>query len=61
MDWKKRAVICRNQIWCNRQFGSAPIGGVRVINEHGSEEYLNQHPKTDWDLKLMEAETKLRR
>jgi hypothetical protein len=55
MNWKKRVVVCKNQVHANNIFGNAPIGGVKVKNKKGEIEYLNQHPKTNWDKMLKEA------
>jgi len=60
-DWKKRVVVCKNQVHANKMFGSAPIGGVAVKDEGGNIIYLNQHPKTDWDKELAEALSKVKR
>ena len=58
INWRKRILVCINQVTANRIFGSAPIGGVRTWDKDGNVEYLNQHPKTDWDKELAIARTK---
>ncbi len=56
MNCRKRAKICQLQVEANIRFENYPIGGVQVFNtESGEVEYLNSHPKTNWEAELAKA------
>jgi len=59
MNWRKRVKVCKLQVWAVQQFENHPIGGVQVRNSQGNIEFLNSHPKTDWEKELYLAEVEL--